>query len=245
LLPCSDRSAGQRNQPSHSTVLARPVRLFVCVSAASFPCARPLLPSSDRSAGQRNQPSHSTVLARPVCLFVCESASFPCARPLLKKKKTNNDGARGKWARRKRRPFEKIRWCSLGNPLRRFAQTRPAPRGKLGRCRTLAGGGRAGTRWVSHAAGGIALAARLFPGANSAGPVCFLQRPLQDVDWWDAGAGTPNNSAVRACASAAARTAISQRRGGEGCKHMHPRGASGLLGTASKTSTACKGNRGC
>ena len=83
LLPCSDRSAGQRNQPSHSTVLARPVRLFVCVSAASFPCARPLLPSSDRSAGQRNQPSHSTVLARPVCLFVCESASFPCARPLL------------------------------------------------------------------------------------------------------------------------------------------------------------------
>ena len=79
LLPCSDRSAGQRNQPSHSTVLARPVRLFVCVSAASFPCARPLLPSSDRSAGQRNQPSHSTVLARPVCPFVCVSAaSFPC-----------------------------------------------------------------------------------------------------------------------------------------------------------------------
>ena len=79
LLPCSDRSAGQRNQPSHSTVLARPVRLFVCVSAASFPCARPLLPSSDRSAGQRNQPSLSTVLARPVCLFVCVSAaSFPC-----------------------------------------------------------------------------------------------------------------------------------------------------------------------
>ena len=65
------------------SILARPVRLFVCVSAASFPCARPLLPSSDRSAGQRNQPSHSTVLARPVCLFVCESASFPCARPLL------------------------------------------------------------------------------------------------------------------------------------------------------------------
>jgi len=59
------------------------VCLFVCVSAASFPCARPLLPSSARSAGQRNQPSHSTVLARPVCLFVCESASFPCARPLL------------------------------------------------------------------------------------------------------------------------------------------------------------------
>ena len=66
LLPSSARSAGQRNQPSHSTVLARPVRLFVCVGAASFPCARPLLPSSDRSAGQRNQPSHSTVLARPV-----------------------------------------------------------------------------------------------------------------------------------------------------------------------------------
>jgi hypothetical protein len=37
LLPSSDRSAGQRNQPSHSTVLARPVCLFVCVSAASFP----------------------------------------------------------------------------------------------------------------------------------------------------------------------------------------------------------------
>ena len=36
----------QRNQPSHSTVLARPVCLFVCVSA-SFPCARPLLPSSE------------------------------------------------------------------------------------------------------------------------------------------------------------------------------------------------------
>ena len=60
LLPSSDRSAGQRNQPSHSTVLARPVCLFVCVGAASLPCARPLLPSSDRSAGQRNQPSHST-----------------------------------------------------------------------------------------------------------------------------------------------------------------------------------------
>ena len=79
LLPCSDRSAGQRNQPSHSTVLARPVRLFVCVSAASFPCARPLLPSSARSAGQRNQPSHSTVLAHPVCPFVCVSVYFPCA----------------------------------------------------------------------------------------------------------------------------------------------------------------------
>jgi len=39
LLPSSDRSAGQRNQPSHSTVLARPVCLFVCVSAASLPCA--------------------------------------------------------------------------------------------------------------------------------------------------------------------------------------------------------------
>ena len=34
----SDRSAGQRNQPSHSTVLARPVCPVVCVSAASFPC---------------------------------------------------------------------------------------------------------------------------------------------------------------------------------------------------------------
>ena len=31
------RSAGQRNQPSHSTVLARPVCLFVRVIAASFP----------------------------------------------------------------------------------------------------------------------------------------------------------------------------------------------------------------
>ena len=65
LLPSSDRSAGQRNQPSHSTVLARPVCLFVCVSAAFFSCARSLLPSSGRSTGQRNQPSHSTVLARP------------------------------------------------------------------------------------------------------------------------------------------------------------------------------------
>ncbi len=36
LLPSSARSAGQRNQPSHSTVLARPVCPFVCVSAASF-----------------------------------------------------------------------------------------------------------------------------------------------------------------------------------------------------------------
>jgi hypothetical protein len=79
LLPSSDRSAGQRNQPSHSTVLARPVCPFVCVSAASFSCARPLLPSSDRSAGQRNQPSHSTVIVHPVCPFVCVSAaSFPC-----------------------------------------------------------------------------------------------------------------------------------------------------------------------
>ncbi len=41
LLPSSDRSAGQRNQPSHSTVLARPVCPFVCVSAASFPCRFP------------------------------------------------------------------------------------------------------------------------------------------------------------------------------------------------------------
>ena len=41
LLPSSDRSAGQRNQPSHSTVLARPVCLFVCVIAASFPCRFP------------------------------------------------------------------------------------------------------------------------------------------------------------------------------------------------------------
>jgi hypothetical protein len=73
LLPSSDRSAGQRNQPSHSTVLARPVCLFVCVSAAFFSCARSLL------TGQRNQPSHSTVLARPVCPFVCvRAASFPC-----------------------------------------------------------------------------------------------------------------------------------------------------------------------
>jgi hypothetical protein len=38
LLPSSDQSAGQRNQPSHSTVLARPVCPFVCVRAASFPC---------------------------------------------------------------------------------------------------------------------------------------------------------------------------------------------------------------
>ena len=75
LLPSSDRSAGQRNQASHSTVLARPLCLFVCVGAASLPCARPLLPSSARSAGQRNQPSHSTVLARPVCPFVCVSAA--------------------------------------------------------------------------------------------------------------------------------------------------------------------------
>jgi hypothetical protein len=79
LLPSSDRSAGQRNQPSHSTVLARPVCLFVCVSAAFFSCARSLPPSSGRSTGQRNQPSHSTVLARPVCPFVCvRAASFPC-----------------------------------------------------------------------------------------------------------------------------------------------------------------------
>ena len=46
LLPSS--SAGQRNQSSHSTVQARPVCLFVCVSAASFPCARLLFPSSDQ-----------------------------------------------------------------------------------------------------------------------------------------------------------------------------------------------------
>jgi hypothetical protein len=38
LLPSSDRSAGQRNQPSHSTLLARPVCPFVCVRTASFPC---------------------------------------------------------------------------------------------------------------------------------------------------------------------------------------------------------------
>ena len=41
LLPSSARSAGQRNQPSHRTVLARPVCLFVCVSASSFPCRFP------------------------------------------------------------------------------------------------------------------------------------------------------------------------------------------------------------
>ena len=65
--PCSNPQAGPPDSASHSTVLARLVCPFVCVRAASFPCARPLLPSSDRSAGQRNQPSHSTVLARPMC----------------------------------------------------------------------------------------------------------------------------------------------------------------------------------
>ena len=68
LLPSSARSAGQRNQPSHSTVLARPVCLFVCVGAAFLPCARPLLPSSDRSVQHklqlvvqhRLQPAHDT-----------------------------------------------------------------------------------------------------------------------------------------------------------------------------------------
>ena len=38
MLPSSDRSSRQHNQPSHSTVLARPVCPFVCVRAASFPC---------------------------------------------------------------------------------------------------------------------------------------------------------------------------------------------------------------
>jgi hypothetical protein len=39
---CEKRVARrQRNQPSHSTVLARPVCPFVCVSAASFPCRFP------------------------------------------------------------------------------------------------------------------------------------------------------------------------------------------------------------
>ena len=38
LLPSSDGSAGHSNQPSHTTVLARCVCPFVCISAASFPC---------------------------------------------------------------------------------------------------------------------------------------------------------------------------------------------------------------
>ncbi len=87
--------------------------------------------------------------------------------------------------------------------------------------------------------------ARLFPGANSAGPVCFWQRPLQDVEWCDAGAGAPNNSAVRACASAAARTAISQRRCGEGCEQIHIRGAGGHLGKPSTSNTTRNGPRSC
>ena len=49
LIPSSDRSAGQSNQPSHSTVLARPACPFVCVSAASFPCRFP-----DESLFQRH-----------------------------------------------------------------------------------------------------------------------------------------------------------------------------------------------
>jgi len=73
--------AGACEEECESESNPKPRCLFVCVVAASLPCARPLLPSSDRSAGQRNQPSHSTVLARPVCPFVCVSVSFPCAFP--------------------------------------------------------------------------------------------------------------------------------------------------------------------
>jgi hypothetical protein len=49
----------------------------------------------------------------------------------------------------------------------------------------------------------------------------------------DVNAGAPNNSAVRACASAAARTAISQRRCGEGCEQIYTRVAGGPLGKPS------------
>ena len=66
-----------RNQPRHSTILPRPVCLFVCVGAASIPCARPLLPSSDRSAGPRNQPSQRTVLAPCVPVCVCWRCLLP------------------------------------------------------------------------------------------------------------------------------------------------------------------------
>jgi hypothetical protein len=63
----------QRNEPNDSTILARPVCLFACVSDASFPYARSSLPHPQTGPPDSNQPSHITVLARPVCPFVCVS----------------------------------------------------------------------------------------------------------------------------------------------------------------------------
>ena len=57
LLPCSDRSAGQRNQPSHSTVLARPVRLFSLV-----PLVECVQISFGTSFGFQNLPTKKLVL---------------------------------------------------------------------------------------------------------------------------------------------------------------------------------------
>jgi len=59
------------------------------------------------------------------------------------------------------------------------------------------------------------------------------------------GTEASNNSAVRACASAAARTAISQGRCGEGCEQTHTRGAGGSLGKPSTSRPARKGLRSC
>ena len=72
-VPCSSRV------PRHSTVLAHPVCLFVCVIAASFPCAHPLLPSSDRSAGQCYLPCTRAPCV-PVC--VCHRCLLPLRAPL-------------------------------------------------------------------------------------------------------------------------------------------------------------------
>jgi len=76
VLPSSARSAGHRNQPSHSTVLACPVCLFVCVGAASLPCARPLLPSQTGPTDSVTSPV-IVLYSRALCARLCVLAPPP------------------------------------------------------------------------------------------------------------------------------------------------------------------------
>jgi hypothetical protein len=85
LLPSSERSAGQRNKPNHSTVLARPVCQFVFVSATSFPCRFSELPPSYCSQTNRQQVQQpSKTIYSSICVRSRPLADFLLARaPLL------------------------------------------------------------------------------------------------------------------------------------------------------------------
>ena len=79
LLPSSDRSAGQRNQPSHSTVLARPVSdLGLNFPLASAYCTRAHTLSLDSycrpTSGKSSSPAGRSTLAHA---YVVDRARLP------------------------------------------------------------------------------------------------------------------------------------------------------------------------